>query len=609
MKTICVVSIFGSSARSIWLRSAVLVRPMKRSQPVPHRLEPASSRAKMTRSTQLAGDRNTIGTAVAYITCPAEAQDFRIDRNRHAFMKAVNNAIEAGADLINISLGTKADTSIILPELTSTFDAKWTGSVGQPAYSCRCIGLVMSFFSDSCGTLLSYDKILGTCGTQSYRDDILDPEESFPAILLTFSTPAGILCAITTSLPVLPSRARARLLNVYVCAASDTKAETILIGGVYTDNILFLENQVTKLNVDFELFTNDNLCLLAHGPDLTFPQCFPLDTEGSYSLMAIWDKANNPRSAERPTPRHQSAPRSAERPAPRHQRETRCAVTLRPFTPLYDNLIANLEPAVQQNPRGHAFIDYITECCFFSKLLMMDAFGQPIDKPVPLAVKMEELLRAARRQRELHLEKLKCRQQCCTTCINEEDMKAIYNGWRHDVQSWMQDSTLEIYEEHMRNHQHQQAHQLGKKAFNTYLFQLSGCKFLLHKLIQLPLISTDSVEQPVGPVLVDLIYAYEEHKRTPQYHDARKRSAEHQAGQKRLSNQIWWAQYNYTQGRKLSLQVQAGDVDFFALGCEKQQLVDEFDTRRSAKALDRLLEQDRPSYRGAGSEVTDLLAQ
>ena len=105
-------------------------------------------------------------------------------------------------------------------------------------------------------------------------------------------------------------------------------------------------------------------------------------------------------------------------------------------------------------------------------------------------------------------------------------------------------------------------------------------------------------------MLVDLIYAYEEHKRTPQYHDARQRSAEHQAGQKRLSNQIWWAQYNYTQGRKLSLQVKEGDVDFFALGWEKQQLVEEFDTRRSAKALDRLLEQDRPSYRGAGSEVT-----
>ena len=39
----------------------------------------------------------------------------------------------------------------------------------------------------------------------------------------------------------------------------------------------------------------------------------------------------------------------------------------------------------------------------------MDPFGQPIDKPVPLAVKMEELLRTAQRQRELHLERLKRR--------------------------------------------------------------------------------------------------------------------------------------------------------------------------------------------------------
>ena len=358
---------------------------MKRSRPVTPGLEPASSRAKLTHSAQLAGDRHTIGTAVAYITCPAEAQDFNIDRNRYVFMNAVTNAIDAGADMINISLGTKADISVILPELTSTFDAKWTGSVGQPAYSYRRIGLVMSFFSDSCGALVCYK--------------ILDPEGFLPAILLTFSAPAGILCAITTALPVLPSRTRERLLNDYARAASDTKPETILIGGVFADRVIFWENQVTKLDVDFEWFANDNLCLLAHGPDLTFPRCFSLDTDGPYSLMAIWKKANDPvdqpgqlalvAQAATPDSNVSNAPRSAERPAPRHQREKRCAITLRPCTPLYDKLIANLEPAVQQNPRGHAFIDYITDCCFHSKLLYLDTSGLPIEKPVPLAVKSE----------------------------------------------------------------------------------------------------------------------------------------------------------------------------------------------------------------------------
>ena len=242
----------------------------------------------------------------------------------------------------------------------------------------------------------------------------------------------------------------------------------------------------------------------------------------------------------------------------------------------------------------------------------MDPFGQPIDKPVPLAVKMEELLRTAQRQRELHLERLKRRCGRAQAPPNNlrmtnADMKEIYNEWRKDVQSWMRESTLATYEELNHSCRHQEAHQLGKRTFSTYLFQLSGCKFLLHKLIELPLISqssADSAEQPVTTLLADLINSYEEHKTTSKYQEEVRRSAEHQASQKRVSRQIWWAQYNYAQGRKLSDKVRDGVVDFFELDWKQQQLVEDFDTRRAARALDQLLEQKRPPYRGAGSEVT-----
>ena len=39
------------------------------------------------------------------------------------------------------------------------------------------------------------------------------------------------------------------------------------------------------------------------------------------------------------------------------------------------------------------------------------------------------------------------------------------------------------------------------------------------------------------------------------------------------------------------------------VGTVPQELVEAFETRQSAKALDRLLEQKRPPYRGAGIEV------
>ena len=78
--------------------------------------------------------------------------------------------------------------------------------------------------------------------------------------------------------------------------------------------------------------------------------------------------------------------------------------------------------------------------------------------------------------------------------MNDDDMKEIYNTWRKDVSSWMRDATLADHEDLVRSGRRHEAHQLEKSSFNTYLFRLSGCQFLLRKLIQLPI---SSVAQPV----------------------------------------------------------------------------------------------------------------
>ena len=133
----------------------------------------------------------------------------------------------------------------------------------------------------------------------------------------------------------------------------------------------------------------------------------------------------------------------------------------------------------------------------------------------------------------------------------------------------------------------------------------------MHKLIELPLIrlspagSVRSVEQPAS-ILNDLLYAYEEHKKTQQYQDAIRRNKEHQVCQVRLSKQIWWAQYNYSQGRKLSDMVKDKTCKFHDLTKGEQQLVEDFDTRRSAKKLDEVMGQKafkQQPYRGPGTET------
>ena len=118
----------------------------------PFLAEPESSRARNASFGRLAGDLAKHRTNVAFIACPANAEAFAINSDRRNFMRAVRNAIEAGADIINISFqlvrpqsATNLDAKFF-QELTSFFDAEWVSSAGQPAYSSRIAGAVMSFF-------------------------------------------------------------------------------------------------------------------------------------------------------------------------------------------------------------------------------------------------------------------------------------------------------------------------------------------------------------------------------------------------------------------------------------------------------------------------------
>ena len=457
-------------------------------------------------------------------------------------------------------------------------------------------------------------SFLSCSGAAGLSEKILDPERGLPALMLTVSAPEGRLCMIIASMPELPLPTRRRILDYYFEQAEGTQAKNIVIGGPWQGNCLWVENIVAKQKRPFEFLTNDHLCLLAHAPDCTPVKCFQLDTGGPYSFMGVW-----------------ASPRSVEQPAPKKARlkAARPVLRLTPLTPLYDKLVEDLESAAQDHSSGGAFLEYISACCFQNKLLLMDPFGNPVPTPVPLSVKMETLLQTAQKQRQLQLNRLKRRGVAHGfEPIHEmhmdpvHDMKEIYNTWRLDVESYMKASTLANHKELQSNGLWQEAHQLGKKTFSTYQFQLSGCKFLLHKLLELPLIrarSPGSAEQPAeslatshrsaatkhANILNNLFVAYEEHKQTDQYAAATQRNKEHQAGQLRLSRQIWWDQFNYSEGRKLS-DVVKRTGEFDKLADRQQKLVEDFDTRRSHNKLDKVLEmkalKPRP-YRGHGTET------
>lgn len=420
-----------------------------------------------------------------------------------------------------------------------------------------------------------------------------------------------------------------------------TNVEDILIGGAWADNIVYMENHFAQLtDLKYQLYANECLCVLSLTPEKSVEH-IPLRTDGAYSLMGIWERkssveqpASGACSAEPPAsptlkqpasppPKHlrsveqpaspppkrlrsveqpaSSTPRPPDSPPPRR-------VVLKQSTPLYNKLIAQLEPAAETHRSGEAFIDYITECCFHGKLLDMDKYGRPSKTKVPLSVKMENLLRVAQAQRQMQMQRLRHRR------VRREvshlmhmhpvhDMREIYNTWRSDVESWMKPSTLAKYKRLWGA----AAHKLQKRALSTYLFQLSGCKFLLHKLIELPLISATraSAGQPTE-ILFALIDDYEKHKASDQYEEARENAKKRKDEELRLSNRLWWAQTNYTQGKMLSHMVQHKQIKWEYLDDWNQQLVHDYETRALARELDEAHKQKasrQQPYRGAGTET------
>ena len=232
-------------------------RTMKRSQAASASTEPETKFARTP----------TIAQSVAFITCDAEAQDFLSNRDRRALMKAVGNALEAGANIINIAFprtakGDLVDTDTILPEILSKLDGMWDH---------RSAGSLMSFFS--------------TSGLTTLSEAILDSEGSLPAIMLTLGAPTGVLCTINVSVPNLPSRTRGRLLGDLANAAEDTQAGNILIGGSWSDSVLVMENQVANLSSEFHLFANAHLYLLAYNRDCSPMKCFPFSPKSCRHWM------------------------------------------------------------------------------------------------------------------------------------------------------------------------------------------------------------------------------------------------------------------------------------------------------------------------------------
>ena len=162
---------------------------------------------------------------------------------------------------------------------------------------------------------------------------------------------------------------------------------------------------------------------------------------------------------------------------------------IKPITPLYHNFLRN----TQKYGELWRFIHKCYAICNDDTLL-------------PL--KMEGLLEVALRRRQQALTH-QCDPSKVGNCditheIPEADMIQVYKEWQKDVYEWMDNCILTEYQNleragkvtkkglQRKSFLKRKAQAFLKKAFDTYLEQVSfGSKFLLHQLIQRPLVQNN----------------------------------------------------------------------------------------------------------------------
>ena len=97
------------------------------------------------------------------------------------------------------------------------------------------------------------------------------------------------------------------------------------------------------------------------------------------------------------------------------------------------------------------------------------------------------------------------------------------------------------------------------------------------------------------------IHDLQKHKKTPEYKKAVDRSRKRADDHRRLSQQIWHESQKLAKAKMLSLK--AKERYYWDLREWEQKLVEDYDTGRLERALQELVSERTPMYRGIGASV------
>ena len=339
-----------------------------------------------------------------------------------------------------------------------------------------------------------------------------------------FETKAGRLFVISTVWPEMDTWTIAEALNDFFCGI-DKSVQAVFVGGALQCPFAICENVISKFHSAIEFVVSGAQSVFIHILQHEETRSTAIRISDDISSLLVEVPLESPRQT------CFTPPLPAEPPPPLRA------------TPLYDLLLNNL--------RHHApqLLAHVSERCFHGELLAKNFFGDTLPVPMRLSVKMEELLSVCKTRRQLHIDHLrKVGDPRCSAeqpeadnliIFNDNDMPRIMNTWREDVASYMKPATLwKLRKDLKRNAEI--ARNKCHSVHSTHLFQISGCKFIVHLFIRMPVLSK-CAEQPV---IDQLLQDYERHKGSDEY----KKVVAHSQNRSKAQ---WWGEHEDHQGKEL----------------------------------------------------------
>ena len=468
-----------------------------------------NTRVKKCRKTACAVDDTT---KIAFISCGLNfAMILEDDPAR--LQKIVTEMFNHGCLMFALSFEQTGDAMLVKRQLQDTLSHLAQTTV------CSCMTEnSITLWTESFGSLCLTKHIESKAGTH------LPTPIELQATGTLFETKAGRLFVISTVWSEMDTWTIAEALHDFFCEI-DKSVQAVFVGGALQCPFAICENVISKFYSPIEFVVSGAQAVFIHTLQHVEARSTAIHISDDVSSLLVQVHLASPRQT-RFTP-----PLPAEPPPPLRA------------TPLYDLLLNNL--------RNHApqLLAYVSEQCFHGKLLTKNFFGDTLAVPMRLSVKMEELLGVCQARRDLHIGHLrKVGDPRCSAeqpeadnliIFNDDDMTQIMTTWKEDVASYMKPATQRKFRQDLKRNV-EKARNKCQSVHSTHLFQISGCKFIVHLFIRMPVLS-ECAEQPV---IDQLLQDYERHKESDEY----KKVVAHSQNR---SEAQWWGEHEDRQGKEL----------------------------------------------------------